>query len=1079
MKPPSLFNCRTSTGAFVGTANVIKEVQGLHDFTTYNTEDGLPSSNVSRCFRDRQGNLWFGTNGCGICRFDGKKFAKFTVAQGLAHNSVRAITQDADGNMWFGTRSGGLTVYNGHNFTSYNIANSRVASNDIRDIMEDSRGNMWICTYGGGVQKFNKGVFENFALGNGGGIAKNNVRCVAEDHNKNIWFGTEGAGAYKYDGLNITHYNKAQGLADSNIFTIAEDINGQIWLGTDGKGVSRFDGYKFTNYTTHDGLAGNKVFQVIADSSGEIWFCCSGGGISRSSAWDTSAGYSFYNFSEANGLNNNNVWSLTKDRTGKLWIGSNGGGVCRYNGPAFVKYTSAQGSARANISCIMKDTSGNLWFGSDGKGVFKYDGRTVINITEKQGLGNNTIWSLEQDAVGDIWCGSRSGGIWRFNGHTFTNYQVDTSRVNNGAWALKRDRAGRMWAGTNARGVLMFDGRQFLNYRKSHGLPFDKIWCINQDSKGNMWFGTDGGGACRFDGKRCVNIGTRQGIVNDHVYCIEEDLNGNIWLGTENGLSMLTVNESRREDEVQITVVNYDISNGLPDNFVRNIVVRKDGRIVVSTNDGIAVINASDRVRAGLLPKVEIYNKASGWPVKDINPGQYTMFQDNNEVIWAAISDANIGLLRFNYSLVTRDTTCPELVIEQLKIDQKEMCWHCIHSLRKQHPDAARAYKNECSIHSCTLTHHDCDSIQDKYRAISFDSVDQFFSLPRHLLLPYRFNNVTFTFNSVDVNRNNLVQYRYLLDGYSKDWSPPLKTNEASFGNIPEGKYTFFLMARSSEGKWSKPVSFSFAVSPPWYRTPLAYLAYIVIAIAIPVVIMRIRLSSLKRQKKKLTAEVKRQTLALNQEKEKSEALLLNILPRQVAEELKLHNTAKPRKYEHVTVLFTDFKGFTSVAEKITPEQLVEELNECFSRFDQITSSYGIERIKTIGDAYMAVCGLPDPVEDHAKKVVCAALDIRDFIEDRKKMKRSVGEISFDIRIGINSGRVVAGIVGTQKYAYDIWGDTVNTASRLESSGEIGKVNISAATHALVQDAFECTFRGNIEAKGKGAIDMYFVDRKI
>lgn len=224
----------------------------------------------------------------------------------------------------------------------------------------------------------------------------------------------------------------------------------------------------------------------------------------------------------------------------------------------------------------------------------------------------------------------------------------------------------------------------------------------------------------------------------------------------------------------------------------------------------------------------------------------------------------------------------------------------------------------------------------------------------------------------------------------------------------------------------------------------------------------------------------------IEKEKDRSENLLLNILPAEIAEELKEKGEADARSFENVSVLFTDFKGFTALSEKLSPKELVNDLNECFSAFDRICGKYRIEKIKTIGDAYMAAAGLPSPNTTHAEDVVRAALEMRDFVEAGKAKKVEAGLPYFEIRIGIHTGPVVAGIVGVKKFQYDIWGDTVNTASRMESSGEVGQVNISEATYELVKDAttplgmpeFSFTSRGDIEAKGKGKMGMYFVRYK-
>lgn len=215
-----------------------------------------------------------------------------------------------------------------------------------------------------------------------------------------------------------------------------------------------------------------------------------------------------------------------------------------------------------------------------------------------------------------------------------------------------------------------------------------------------------------------------------------------------------------------------------------------------------------------------------------------------------------------------------------------------------------------------------------------------------------------------------------------------------------------------------------------------------------------------------LELEVKNEMIS--NEKDRSDKLLLNILPTEIADELKRTGESAARQYEHVTVLFTDFVNFTGISEKMKPTDLVQVVHKYFTAFDAIMDKYGLEKIKTIGDAYLAVCGLPLEVEDHAIRVAKAALEIQQLTLQK--------DSQFQIRIGIHSGPVVAGIVGVKKYAYDIWGDTVNTAARMEQHSETSKINMSGATFELVKDAFHCAYRGKIEAKNKGQIDMYFLD---
>ena len=216
----------------------------------------------------------------------------------------------------------------------------------------------------------------------------------------------------------------------------------------------------------------------------------------------------------------------------------------------------------------------------------------------------------------------------------------------------------------------------------------------------------------------------------------------------------------------------------------------------------------------------------------------------------------------------------------------------------------------------------------------------------------------------------------------------------------------------------------------------------------------------------------------IKQEQERSDELLLNILPQPIAEELKHYGKAQPRKYDQVTVLFSDFKNFTKISEQLSPEELVAELDKCFKAFDFIISQYDdIEKIKTIGDAYMCASGLSER-KTIPHNLVRAALEMQEFLDEQKQEKMRLGRPFFEARIGIHTGSVVAGVVGVNKFAYDIWGDTVNIAARMEANSQEGRVNISDTTYRLIKYKFECEYRGKVQAKNKGLIDMYFVKKE-
>jgi adenylate cyclase len=217
----------------------------------------------------------------------------------------------------------------------------------------------------------------------------------------------------------------------------------------------------------------------------------------------------------------------------------------------------------------------------------------------------------------------------------------------------------------------------------------------------------------------------------------------------------------------------------------------------------------------------------------------------------------------------------------------------------------------------------------------------------------------------------------------------------------------------------------------------------------------------------------------LDHQKEQIEHLLLNILPQEVAKELQESGRATPRSYKSVSVLFTDFKSFTSIADKMSPEELVDELNHSFMAFDDIIGRNNLEKIKTIGDSYMCAGGIPTPDDEHPYNIVKAGLEIQQYVIQNNQRRAEKGLPPWDVRVGVHVGPVVAGVVGKKKYAYDIWGSTVNIASRMESNGEPGQVNISASTFELIKDRYTCKYRGKIYAKNVGEIDMYFIDQEI
>lgn len=368
-----------------------------------------------------------------------------------------------------------------------------------------------------------------------------------------------------------------------------------------------------------------------------------------------------------------------------------------------------------------------------------------------------------------------------------------------------------------------------------------------------------------------------------------------------------------------------------------------------------------------------------------------------------------------------------------------------------------------------------------------------FTSLQDHSDSLYTLDNAVFEYDNNAIKlemsapfylKPQATQYQYFIKGlknYDK-WSNWSTYNKIELSSMPPGNYTVKVRAKNILGQVTKEETIEIKVLKPFWQTQEFYIIVGILTLLLVALVFYLSHRRLIKKKRVLEQKVKERTAELEEEKNKTERLLLNILPKQTADELKKHNKVTPRNYKDATVLFTDFKGFTKIAEQLTPKQLVDEIDYCFKSFDAIIDKYQIEKIKTIGDAYMCASGLPEQCADNASEVLKAALEIRDFMENYGEERKKAGKPYFEIRIGIHSGKLVAGVVGTKKYAYDIWGDTVNVASRMESSGEPGKVNISGDTYKKLlklKKDFVFEHRGKIEAKNKGEVDMYFVERNL
>jgi adenylate cyclase len=340
-----------------------------------------------------------------------------------------------------------------------------------------------------------------------------------------------------------------------------------------------------------------------------------------------------------------------------------------------------------------------------------------------------------------------------------------------------------------------------------------------------------------------------------------------------------------------------------------------------------------------------------------------------------------------------------------------------------------------------------------------------------HIVLGRKGNDIVF-----EMPDGKEARYRYQLEGFDRKWTGWQTNRFKEYTNLSAGRYLFRGEMIDIEGEQKVIEPVIFRVLPYWYLSRVAFGIYILFFILSAWALYDHLNFRFARTQYMLEQIINTRTEELIIEKERTEALLSNVLPKNTADEIMTKGKAAKIKYNFVTVLFSDIQGFTKIAEEMNPEVLIDELDKFFFHFDSVVEKFRIEKIKTIGDAYMCAGGIPEKNKTNPVEVILAALEMQRYMIKLKASTELAGLKFWDIRIGIHTGTVVAGVVGQKKLSYDIWGDTVNTASRMESSGEAGKINISGTTYEFVKEFFVCEHRGKMPVKYKGEIDMYFVN---
>lgn len=814
----------------------------------FNTEDGLALSSLICSIKDNKGNLWFGTSGNGLSVYNGHSFTNYSSGHGLIHNFITSIMQDSKGIFWFGTY-GGVSKYDGVTFENFTLRDG-LPDNTIREILEDKNGTIWIAS-AGGVSRYHPSdadsvtnLFINYDAEDG--LIGGSVLTILEDRNGRLWFAGAG-GISKYNGETpygklFIDYSEKMGVKDQIVNTLLEDSEGNIWLGTQ-EYLVRYDPNRqsYKRFTKGNGLTNSYIISSARDSRDNLWFGTKGG-VSKYIA----ANESFLTFTTEQGLADNQVQSITEDNAGSLWFGTYGGGVSKYDGESLYEFSADQGLPGKAIYAITEDRNENLWFAPLYGGIVEFlrngkedMGGTFINYTEEHGLASNTTYNTVEDHNGNLWFGTATG-LSKFDGKNFYTYTLEQGLPDNYITAMYLDTKGVLWLGTYNNGVSRFDGETFTNFSTEQGLVHKTVWNFLEDSDGILWIATRGG-LSRFDGTYFMNFTTEQGLPDNKLATVKQDSKGNIltagWGGGVSIIKKKNVDRLSVENAPHITeniFEHFSTAEGLANNVVYNILEDRNGNIIIASSYGFTILKGGISDKPGKIAEIGIenYNEQTGYPIKDISH-IYSMFLDSRGFLWAGTGDK---LVRFDYSKVYKSGKSPTLSLQDIKINYQRISWHTLDwekafsQNKAAPPEMSESFITEERLKfGRLLTASERDSMITKFSDVSFTGISPFTSIPQDLVLPYSKNNISFDFIGIETARPKLVRYRYKLEGNDENWSPVTDKTTASFGNIFEGEYKFMVQALSPQGIWSEPLMYSFEVLPPWYRSRLAYIFYILI----------------------------------------------------------------------------------------------------------------------------------------------------------------------------------------------------------------------------------------------------------
>lgn len=1006
-----------------GLLDFHQSISQTFNVKTYSVNDGLPQSYIYTINQSPRGRLWIGT-GEGLACFDGKKFIVYTVANGLAENFITTSLVDSKGGIWFGHYQGSVTYYDGNKFTKVPLGEN--IHSPVNVIHEDDKGTIFVGTQNNGIIRINSINSVEHFLEN----VSTPINSINSNEKGQIILGT-GNGILIGRSTEKQFTIEKQILQFNSILKIVPKSNKKgLWISTSNSGIYEYlfneKEDKIQKVETETILDDKNINILYEDEDNNLWIGVFGEGISKYKLNDGKY-LKVEQYNAQTGLSNNYVKSFYRDREGNFWMGTFGGGLDLLLDPVFTLYTETDKLLTNNITALYHDSKNNLWIGTK-KGLNQIPNSIFAKNYDidfydiRNGFNYGTITTIYEDNEGNILVGTLEFGILKFDKKKkkFIDWFYNKeNRLTNKINFITGDKDGNIWIATEG-GAFLYDSKskEFLQYTMEDGLLHNNIFSIYVDSKNSIWFATHGTGLSSFQDGRIINYFSPNESTGLDINCFTEDSSGNLWIGTY-GQGVFIFNGSK-------FVKKFTLENGLISNYCYSLIQDINNNIWIGHKTGISKYDYKKK-------SFSSYAKSSGFLVEGVNSN--AICRDNQSNIWFGTTN---GLLRYNINTDKPNTLGPLVNITSLSLFFQKTDW-------------------------------------SKYS----DSLVGLAQLPKNLLLPYNKNHLTFDVTGISLSAPDKIKYKYMLEGFEKEWSLPTNTNFITYSNLPPGDYIFRAKAQNNNGIWSEiPAMYHFTIQNPFWKTWWFFMLSSISGIILVSSIIKIRTSSLKRQqevlqreKVKLEAEIKERKRAERKQKISEEKL-------------------KKTNQELNTFIYRashDLRGPLSTVKGLTQLGLMEIKEEKSLNYFNLIS----DRINRLDSILKDLIYIVEVTEVPLQLEIINFNEILDSIQKEICQAGILNEIVYTHEMDVSTS-----FINDYKLIYTIFKNVIdNSAKYFNPENKITEIKIKIVDYRqgvkvtvidngvgipkdLQPKIFDMFFRGTDQSKGSG-LGLYLVKKII